>query len=177
MPITEARLSDAVEIAALHAQSWREHYRGEFEDAYLDGNLVAERTEVWRARLTRPAPNQCVFVARSEAGLEGFVCVYGDHDPAWGSLVDNLHVVTTRHRRGTGRALMRAAGEWLARRFPDPPVHLLVLESNARARGFYEAIGGRCAQTSAMETNGGALVRSCHYVWDRAEALRDAAAA
>ncbi len=50
-------------------------------------------------------------------------------------------------------------------------MHLLVLEANAPARRFYEHLGGRSAEVSTMETHGGALVRSCRYVWSRPELL------
>jgi len=92
-------------------------------------------------------------------------------DPTWGSLVDNLHVVATAKRGGIGSALMRQAGSWLAARHPGAGVHLFVLEGNAAARRFYERLGGRNSGVSTMETHGGAVVRSCRYVWERAASL------
>jgi hypothetical protein len=35
--IRVADSSDAPAIAALHAESWRRHYRGAYSDAFLDG--------------------------------------------------------------------------------------------------------------------------------------------
>lgn len=162
-----AERGDAEAIAALHARSWREHYRGSFTDAFLDGDLPGERRRVWRARLARPAGNQRVRLAWEEGELVGFVCVYGAHDARWGSFVDNLHVATAAKRRGIGAALLRQAGAWLDAAYPDLGVHLLVLEANAPARRFYERLGGRNAETAPMETHGGARVRSCRYVWAR----------
>ena len=60
---------------------------------------------------------------------------------------------------------MRQAGAWLDSRYPDSGVHLFVLEVNAPARRFYERLGARNAGVSTMETHGGAIVRSCRYVW------------
>lgn len=156
--------SDAAIVASLHARSWRENYRGSFRDDYLDGDLPAERLGVWRERLERPAANQLVVVSLAGDDLAGFVCAYGAHDPRWGSLIDNLHVAREFKGRGVG-ALMKRAGAWLAARYPEQAVYLLVLEANASARGFYERLGGRSAEVSAMETHGGAWVRSCRYVW------------
>jgi ribosomal protein S18 acetylase RimI-like enzyme len=166
-----AQPSDAVGIAELHARSWRESYRGSFRDEFLDGDLLAERLGVWRERLDRPPDNQLVDVATAGRELVGFVCAYGDHDPRWGSLIDNLHVARAAKRHGVGAALMRGAGRWLAARYPERPVHLLVLEVNAPARRFYEALGGESAEVATMETHGGAVVRSCRYVWPRPSAL------
>lgn len=50
---------------------------------------------------------------------------------------------------------------------PELGVYLLVLEGNASARRFYERIGGENAGVSTMETDGGAVVRSCRYTWPR----------
>ena len=118
---------DAWEVARLHARSWREHYRGEFSDAFLDGGLPEERLCVWRERLESPPVNQWVRLATDGVELVGFVCAYGAHDPEWGSFVDNLHVATAAKRRGIGASLMREAGAWLAYRYLFLGVHLLVL--------------------------------------------------
>lgn len=162
-----AGASDAEAIANLHARSWRESYRGSFDDAFLDGDLPGERLRVWRERLDHPPEHQLVLLAVEDAELAGFVCAYGAHDPRWGSFVDNLHVARDFQRSGVGRALMRQTGGWLASRHPELGVHLLVLEANASARRFYESLGGRSAEVSTMETHGGTMVRSCRYVWAR----------
>jgi ribosomal protein S18 acetylase RimI-like enzyme len=162
-----ATASDAQQIAQLHARSWRESYRGSFHDSFLDGDLPGERLLVWRGRLERPASNQLVQLAFAGAALAGFVCAYGAQDDRWGSLIDNLHVAGEHKRSGIGSALMRQAGAWLAPRYSELPVYLLVLEVNAPARRFYERLGGRSAEVSSMETHGGARVRSCRYVWPR----------
>jgi ribosomal protein S18 acetylase RimI-like enzyme len=165
---------DAEAVASLHAESWRRNYRGSFTDAFLDGDLLGERLAVWRERLDRPPENQLVLLAIEGGSLVGFVCVYGAHDPHWGSFVDNLHVASGAARRGVGTALMRRAGTWLAERYPEPGVYLLVLEANTAARHFYERLGASNARVSTMETHGGAVVRSCHYTWPSAEHLATA---
>ena len=166
-----ARRSDAEAVAQLHAQSWRESYRGSFTDEFLDGDLPGERLGVWRERLADPPANQLVLLAVDGETLAGFVCAFGDHDPEWGSLVDNLHVARAFKRGGIGAALMRQAGEWLRLRDSRLGVYLWVLEANTAARRFYERIGARDAGVSMMETHGGAVVRSCRYTWPDAESL------
>jgi ribosomal protein S18 acetylase RimI-like enzyme len=162
---------DAQTVASLHANSWRENYRGSFSDAFLNGDLRAERLIVWRERLDRPPGNQFVQLAVDGADLVGFVCAYGAHDPEWGSFIDNLHVAAAYKGKGIGSSLMKQAGAWLAQRYPDLGVYLLVLEVNLSARRFYERLGGQNASVSTMETHGGAMVRSCRYTWLRAELL------
>ena len=63
---------DADGIAALHADSWRRHYRGAYLDTYLDGDVVADRQEVWRRRLAEPSTNQLTVIARRDDELIGF---------------------------------------------------------------------------------------------------------
>jgi len=172
----DAQRPDADAVARLHAQSWRESYRGSFTDAFLDDEQPAERIGVWRERLGRPAPNQLVRLAFAGADLMGFVCVYAARDPDWGSLIDNLHVARAAKRQGIGAALMQQAGAWLEPRHPDLGVYLFVLEVNAPARRFYERLGATNAGVVTMETHGGAIVRSCRYVWPRPAALASARA-
>lgn len=162
---------DADAIALLHARSWRENYRGSFSDAFLDGELPEERLRAWRERLATSSESQLVLIAADGTELLGFVCAYGDHDPRWGSLVDNLHVAKEAKRRGIGASLMKRAGAWLAGSYPGLGVYLWVLEVNAPARRFYERLGAENAGVSVMETHGGAVVRSCRYVWPSAELL------
>lgn len=169
-----AEPSDADAIAHLHTRSWRESYRGSFSDEFLDGQLPEERIRVWRGRLDRPAENQFVQLAFDAASLVGFVCAYGANDPQWGSLVDNLHVAIDVKRNGIGTSLMRQAGTWLDSLYPNLGVYLFVLEANSSARCFYERLGGNNSGVSTMETHGGAVVRSCRYVWPRARALSEA---
>ncbi|MEU4428600.1 GNAT family N-acetyltransferase [Actinoplanes sp. NPDC024001] len=132
---------DAAAVAALHADSWRRHYRGAYRDAFLDGDVLADRLAVWSARLADPDGTRTVL-AEDTGGLAGFVHVVLDHDPRWGSLVDNLHVAHDRQRGGIGRTLLARAGAEIG---AGRPVYLWVLEQNERARRFYAALGGSCA--------------------------------
>jgi ribosomal protein S18 acetylase RimI-like enzyme len=166
-----AQPSDAEAVALLHARSWRENYRGSFTDAFLDGDLPAERLRVWNARLGDPPRNQFVQLAVDGDSLAGFVCAYGAHDPQWGSFVDNIHVARASKQGGIGSSLMRQAGAWLSLHDPGLGIHLWVLEANAPARRFYDHLGGRDAGASPMETHGGAIVRSCRYVGSDAALL------
>ena len=69
----EATEHDADGIAALHADSWRRHYRGTYLDEYLDGDIVTDRLEVWTTRLTPPRLNQSTICADVGGDVIGFV--------------------------------------------------------------------------------------------------------
>ena len=98
------RACDAPAVAALHAESWQRHYRGAYSDAFLDGDVVAERAAVWTQRLREPEAGQFTIVAESAGLLAGFVHTILDADPVWGSLVDNLHVDYDRSEAESGVA-------------------------------------------------------------------------
>lgn len=132
---------DATVVAALHADSWRRHYRGAYADSFLDGDVLADRQAVWSRRLAEPGPSLTVL-AEDDAGLVGFVHVIFEEDPHWGSLIDNLHVAFSRHRGGVGSALLGRAAVAIRDRAITPAAYLWVLEQNASAQKFYRARGG-----------------------------------
>ena len=49
-----ATKTDAAIIAALHAQSWQQHYHNVLSKEYLNGPILQERLEVWTKRLNQP---------------------------------------------------------------------------------------------------------------------------
>jgi ribosomal protein S18 acetylase RimI-like enzyme len=160
-----AGADDAESIAVLHTESWRRTYRGMMTDAFLDGDALANRRTVWRERLTAGQSNQFVCVAEQDARIVGFICTFANHDPEWGSYIDNLHVAYDMHRRGVGAALMRSAAEWLGRNEAHGGVYLFVMEANRSAREFYDRLGARNAGTVILEDPGGGRAPNCRYVW------------
>jgi len=161
-----ATLDDAQRVAQLHAESWQRTYRGMMSDEFLDGNVVAERIETWRKRLSTDDPGRLVCLAEENAGtLIGFVCLFRAQDPTWGSYIENLHVRYDGHRRGTGRALMRSAAQWLFRQDPADKVYLWVMEANTGARRFYERLGAANAGIGYLTDPAGGRAPNCRYVW------------
>lgn len=170
MAIRHATAADAGSIAALHAESWRRTYRGNFRDEFLDADVVPEREATWRERLGQPVDGQCVLVAIHDGALVGFVCAFGGHDPRWGSHIDNLHVAPGAHGQGIGRQLMAAVAAWLAEHHGELGVFLYVWESND-AKVFYERLGGRSAERVEVENPGGGVGVYDRMVWERPDAI------
>src|SRR5438552_3996831 len=131
---------DVSGVAALHADSWRRHYRGAYTDEYLDGPIGEERLRVWTERFAR-RDGTSTTVACADETLIGFVHVTFDAEPEFGPLVDNLHVRHDVQRTGAGRELMAHAARGALAARPGQPIHLWVLEQNDRAQAFYRAIG------------------------------------
>jgi GNAT superfamily N-acetyltransferase len=166
MKYRPARSSDARQIALLHADSWRRTYRGLFSDDFLNYEADADRTRVWNERLGCSRADQFVCVAEDSGIVKGFICVYGNEDPEWGSLIDNLHVTFTSKRQGLGTMLMTEAFKWLESIFATEPIYLWVMENNAPARQFYEKLGASNAGAiDKANPVGGGSAMNCRYTW------------
>jgi ribosomal protein S18 acetylase RimI-like enzyme len=171
--LRDACAQDIEAIAALHADSWRRHYRGAYRDAFLDGDVVADRRAVWGERLMAPSADHFTIVADRAGEVVGLVHMILDADPRWGALLDNLHVTHQLKRRGIGHGLLAAAAHELARRRPaDSRFHLWVLDQNRAAQAFYTACGGTKVETTlAGPFPGGGTALSHRMAWPDAAAL------
>src|SRR5689334_20032453 len=110
MQLRDATLADSDAVADLHADSWRRHYRGAYDNEYLDGDVFTERRAVWAERLAHSDPETArTILAVDGDRLLGFSHVMFDDDPTWGALIDNLHVTFAHKRGGIGTHLMVAS--------------------------------------------------------------------
>jgi GNAT superfamily N-acetyltransferase len=168
-PATEA---DTAAIAALHAESWRLHYRGSFPDAFLDGDVGAERLAEWTERLAQPAPEDRTTVAvDGQREIVGLVHTILQEDPRWGALLDNLHVRTDLKRQGIGARLLACSAEAVLADDRRSGLYLWVLERNTAAQAFYAAQGGVEAGREPFATPGGGLAVGIRIVWPDPSAL------
>lgn len=170
-PVFRRAVADnAGAVARLHADSWRRHYRGAYSDAFLDGDVTADRLDVWTDRLAAPDAGSATILAEEGGSLLGFVHVVFDDDPEWGSLVDNLHVTHRRKRNGIGTGLMAEAARAIISHGAGG-LYLWVLEQNTDAQAFYTARGGRCTGRRLVRAPGGVADRldgspsGLRYAW------------
>lgn len=137
-----ARPDDAPAVAALHADSWRRHYRGAFSDAFLDGDVTGYLLTQWTERLASPSPRARTIIAEDDGAVVGLAHTVLGEDPAWGSLLDNLHVTYGRKRHGIGTRLMALTAQAVLDWSPTSGLYLWVLAQNTAAQAFYQARGG-----------------------------------
>ena len=164
----KATSKDIEPIAQLHARSWQQTYRGIYTDNYLDNEVVNDRQSVWKERLTSRTPNQWVLVATDEtSAIKGFVSVYGDQDPQWGALVDNLHVQAEIKGQGVGAALLIKAADHIEQEFPLSGMFLWVYEANSHATAFYERLGGVKQELVTREIKGKDPANTLRYIWTK----------
>jgi ribosomal protein S18 acetylase RimI-like enzyme len=140
MSVRRAVPSDARRIAEIHVLSWQAGYSGIVPGPYLAGLSISDREVTWRQRLSEDSNVLVVAENREVTGwVSGGRARDSDADPATAEIyaigVDPLH-----WRAGGGRRLWTALQESV-RKAGYEAVTLWVLEENAGARRFYEALG------------------------------------
>ena len=145
-------MEDVPEIAVVHVRSWQAAYRGLLPQAYLDGLDPSQRIGQWEWILSAADRSQGgTLVADAGGRLSGFVS-YGparddDTDSKRAGEIYAIYLVPAAWDEGIGRNLMVAALDCLGEA-GFHQVILWVLDSNVRARRFYEA-GGWLADGAA----------------------------
>ena len=141
MPVVRrAIVDDAPQIGRVHIASWRVTYASLGEE-FLASLDVDERVALWTRVLTEGESQ--TFVAVADNAIVAFVNVRPSRDegaaPSTGEVVA-IYAAPEAWGTGAGRALMDAAvAELAAHGFTD--AILWVLDTNARARRFYELAG------------------------------------
>jgi GNAT superfamily N-acetyltransferase len=158
---------DAEAIAALHIQSWQIAYRGQLPDQYLDqlGEQLSQRSEFWRAQIsTPPTSNNEIWVVDTETRVDAFAAIgpAREADPNVTGEFYAIYVDPNRWGHSLGRTLFTHATGRL-RALGYSMAILWVLESNARARRFYEIAGWSLDGGSKLESLPGFELRELSY--------------
>lgn len=163
--LRDAQFSDYAAIAKLHADNWKETYRGILSDHYLDHVVEKDRLDTWRQRLKSPPENQHITIATSDDVIVGFCCVYLNEDPIYGSLIDNLHVAQGFQRLGIGKMLVAASAGYVCTKAGNNKMYLWVFEANRNARIAYQSMEGVNVETVDKENPDGTTSRTCRIFW------------
>jgi GNAT superfamily N-acetyltransferase len=137
--------ADAASVAAVHVASWRGVYRGVFPDEVLDGpELARSRLRGWQRLLQEPAARVVDLVAEDDSGqIVGLFHAGPARDEDAGrdtAEIMMIYAAPDAWGTGAGRGLMTTALDRL-RDAGYIEVTLWVLDSNERARRFYERAG------------------------------------
>jgi GNAT superfamily N-acetyltransferase len=166
-----AGFSDYPTIAKLHAQSWQKSYRNILSDKFLDEEVEKERLEFWHKRFLSPSTSHQITLAISDQSIVGFSCLHLDYDPAYGSLLDNLHVLQKFQNAGIGKLLIKNCAETILKKAATTKMHLWVYEANENARKVYEHLGASHLYTIKKITDDGTEARVCKYQWEDISSL------
>lgn len=135
MTIRRMEDRDADEVARLYVRSWQEGYKGLLPQFYLD-LLTPDR---WADKFSGQPGS---FVMTHGGVIVGHSCALPSADEkmsGWGE-VQTLYILPEYWGKGCGTALLENSVEWLSGQGFDR-VYLWALDSNTRARRFYERRG------------------------------------
>jgi GNAT superfamily N-acetyltransferase len=156
---------DAEAIARIHVLSWQTAYRGQLPDHVLDDLSVERRRVMWQALLEQAASDEEHLGVVCLERVVGFahVCHSRDNDAGPRTAeVSSIYLAPAAWGIGAGRMLMSSMIEWLAGAGYTDSV-LWVLDSNERARRFYEAAGWAADGAEKSETIAGVPVTEVRY--------------
>jgi GNAT superfamily N-acetyltransferase len=146
--IRRATAADALSIATVHVRSWKAAYPGLIPQTYLDALTPEDRLVTWDEVLGRgPSPLTGTLVGVDATDdIVGFASFGPNRDD---DMTDSgvgevraLYVDPSAWGRGAGAKLLLAATDEFVRGSCHTAT-LWVLDTNDRARGFYERMGWR----------------------------------
>ncbi len=155
LQIRPAIPADAVAIATVHAQSWRETYGRFVDDPDTNPWFDAERRiGMWRSSLE--GQELTVVIADADGSIVGFAATHltPGADAARPEELQMLYVVEPSHGSGAGQALLDAV-------LGDRPASLWVAADNPRAHAFYRRNGFR---PDGAESSFGPIPRTVRLV-------------
>lgn len=174
--IRPASVSDAGTIASINVTSWQETYVGLLPSTVISRVTQEARTKMW-ANILNSAEvtgSLAVFVAEHDDATVGYVSVGNQRDKGllergFSSETTAIYVLEAAQRLGIGRALLNHGFHHLAK-FDHTASSLWVLDSNRKARGFYEAMGGQIV-SEREEMRSDTTLREMAYGWDDLSSL------
>lgn len=159
--IRRAKPTDALALARVQVDSWRESYRGMIDQRHLDALSYSAHERQWRRNLN---VRNSVFLAVWQGQIVGFGSGGRCRSLAgFGSELYLLYVLTQFHGLGIGRALFDVVHHDQVVQGNEDIV-AWVLAENLPARGFYEHLGGSLAGESSSIV-GRQRVKEVAYGW------------
>jgi len=153
--IRPAQAADAAALAEIHAEAWRNAYRGLLDGLDLERLISRRGPRWWKAALSRGVDIKLLEVAGQTGGYATYGYCRNRAYSAEGEIYE-LYLRPTFQGLGLGRELFRAVRRDLAARgLKETTVQ--VLTDNKPACAFYEAIGGKHSGTATHRISGKAL--------------------
>jgi len=160
-----ATVQDAYAIATVHVRAWQYGYRDQMPADYLDSLSVGKRARMWVEILLNERDAARTWLGMWGSDAVGFVsagpCRDTDLEPGSGE-VYALYVLPTSWNTGLAPNLLHAAEQFLASRGYREAT-LWVLDSNARARHFYEREGWHADGSEREDELEGFTLRELRY--------------
>ena len=159
--IRRAVPADVDDLARNHVASWQEAYKGLIPEGFLDQLDVESRRGFFAEMIDRDA---MIFVAETNESVVGH-CWVGPARSEEGGELYAIYVHPEYWGKGFGQELIIGVESALIADGFDQ-VLLWVLDTNMRARRFYERQGWRLGKTLKLEEIGGVQVTEVCYLKD-----------
>lgn len=169
--VRRAVADDTSEVAAVHVKAWQWAYHGLLPVSVLYGMSAGHREGTWRKMIIAgQASRSSVWVAERSGRIVGFTVTGVPQDAGYSTdTAEVLAIYQLEEVSQTGvacRMMVRALDDLRARGFRL--AILWVLESNARARRFYERGGWRPDGAARTDRLGRFVVHQVRYYLDLA---------
>lgn len=158
--IRRARAADAAGLSAVFDAAWREAYQGVIPGVALERFLARRGPASWHAMIGSGRGLAVVAFGDRIAGY----AAYGrarDRTLATDGEIDELYIAPEFQGLGLGTRLFRAVRNDLIDRGLTR-IGVWALADNARARAFYEGLGGVAGPTSVERLSGICLPRAAY---------------
>lgn len=167
MSLRRARAEDAMGIAIVHVRSWQAAYFGLMPQEYLDSLGAEQRLPRWE-RVLREAewPQAGTFVAEDGGKITGFASICpardDDADPGRAGELAAIYLLPEWWGMGVGQQLMTSALSALSDAGYGEAL-LWVLDTNSRARRFYEAASWQADGAVKEDPSRGFVLKEVRY--------------
>ena len=156
-------------IGLVHVESWRSTYRGQVPDDFLDNLSVDGRSELWRQRISEisdSANSVLVLVSDEIVGFSDY-CPSRDGDAGHHNVgeVTSIYLLESVWGQGQGTALMTETLDAMSAAGYRSAT-LWVLDTNERARAFYESRGWVHDDAVKVDDRGAFELREVRYARD-----------
>jgi GNAT superfamily N-acetyltransferase len=170
--VRPATIDDATEIARVQTRSWQTSYRGILPDSILDSMDPVRRIGSRREILADGGALNLVAYDTTHGDIVGFANAGPSrregqagtddarpHHPRWGGAGElyEIYILDRAKRYGLGRELFEVVSDWCRSRHMATMI-VWVLENNAHARRFYEAMGGHVSGRTQSTVRGFGVV-------------------
>ncbi len=165
--VRRATAEDAVAVARLHARSWQDTYRGLIPDEIIARVVRGEGTRAQRLRelFADPDDQRRGWVATHQKAVVGMAISCPSHDPDASDRTGEIEAIYLDPDfigRGIGRSLLAHVANDLKEQGFEGAT-LWVLDSNTRARRFYEAAGWRFDGSTKEDERPGGVLHEVRY--------------
>lgn len=156
---------DSHAIASIHVRSWQDAYRGQVPDHILDSLSVEDWEQRWRGRFADSDRGVRVWLAERGGRAVGFASTGPARDENAATNSGEVYAIYVHPEviaTGVGRLLLdHAVADLRSRGFHAAT--LWVLETNTRARRFYEIAGWSDDGATRREDMQGVELREVRY--------------